>query len=78
VVTFGHERIVADQIEQAYRGIMNLEFSQGCNDKWCKWCNFIREWFVEVEEEAEAWARPDLSPRERGVSLRHVGTIWLS
>jgi hypothetical protein len=33
---------------------MNLKFSNGCNDKWCKWCNFIRERFVEVEvEEAE-------------------------
>jgi DNA helicase-2/ATP-dependent DNA helicase PcrA len=53
-ITPEHERIVADQIEQAYHGIMNLEFSNGCKDKWCKWCNFIRERFVEVEvEEAE-------------------------
>lgn len=32
------EDIVKEQIAAVYRKIMNREFSQGCNDKYCEWC----------------------------------------
>lgn len=35
--------IVSDQIESVYGKIMNREFSQGCNDEHCEWCQFVKE-----------------------------------
>lgn len=34
--------IVGSQIENTYKKIKNLEFSQGCNKTDCQWCNFIK------------------------------------
>lgn len=35
--------ILTDQIKMAYTGIMNHEFSNGCNKDDCHWCNFVKE-----------------------------------
>ncbi len=33
-----HEEIVRGQIASVYRRIINREFDQGCNDRYCDWC----------------------------------------
>jgi DNA helicase-2/ATP-dependent DNA helicase PcrA len=35
--------IVKSQIKLAYTGIKNHEFSRGCNDEECTWCNFVKQ-----------------------------------
>ena len=42
--------MVKDQIRTAYDGIMNLQFKQGCNDKYCDWCNFVKSRYQSVPE----------------------------
>jgi DNA helicase-2/ATP-dependent DNA helicase PcrA len=37
------EIIVKKQLTTAYKGIMNLEFSQGCEDPDCYWCKFTND-----------------------------------
>lgn len=52
--------VVRAQIKEAYRGIQNLEFTKGCNDSNCQWCNFVKNNFqldanlVEDDGELEA------------------------
>ena len=44
--------IVADQLTTTYEKIMNHEFSEGCNDDKCKWCNFVKNNFaLQLNEE---------------------------
>lgn len=33
---------VTEQIKTVYKSIMNLEFTQGCGEKDCGWCNFVK------------------------------------
>ena len=42
-VTPEYERIVLNQIKQAYDGILAQEFSHGCEDENCVWCNFEKQ-----------------------------------
>jgi len=35
-----HDNIVKKQIKTTYEKIKNYEFSEGCGDEKCKWCNF--------------------------------------
>jgi DNA helicase II / ATP-dependent DNA helicase PcrA len=42
VVTPEDEAIVGKQIEDTYQKILNKEFSKGCGDKDCAWCNFVK------------------------------------
>jgi len=35
--------IVKAQIKDVYRRIKNLEFTTGCGEEDCDWCNFVRE-----------------------------------
>ena len=44
---------VTRQIETAYEKIMNLEFSKGCNDENCKWCNFVNANYKVLKETEE-------------------------
>ncbi len=37
--------IVRAQMQEAYRGIQNLEFQRGCNDSNCQWCAFVKNNF---------------------------------
>lgn len=37
--------IVGEQLKRVYKSIKNKEFSQGCNDDDCKWCNFVNDQF---------------------------------
>jgi DNA helicase II / ATP-dependent DNA helicase PcrA len=55
VITPHDVKTVKEQITVSYNKIMNLEFSKGCNDKYCKWCNFVKSTYAEltVSEEAE-------------------------
>jgi DNA helicase II / ATP-dependent DNA helicase PcrA len=48
VITPHDVKTVKEQITVAYNQIMNLEFSKGCNDKDCKWCNFVKHNFSEL------------------------------
>jgi DNA helicase-2/ATP-dependent DNA helicase PcrA len=34
--------LVKKMIEQVYQNIMNHNFSEGCGEKYCKWCNFAQ------------------------------------
>jgi DNA helicase-2/ATP-dependent DNA helicase PcrA len=34
---------VKKQIAEVYEKIMNHEFSEGCNDPDCEWCNFVKQ-----------------------------------
>lgn len=36
---------VRQQLRTAYEGIQGLQFSQGCNDDNCQWCNFLKSNF---------------------------------
>lgn len=44
---------VRQQLRTAYQGIQNLEFSQGCNDEKCQWCNFLKNNFQLAPTEEE-------------------------
>ncbi|MEM9545657.1 MAG: ATP-dependent DNA helicase [Bacteroidota bacterium] len=35
--------IVGDQLTDTYTKIKNHEFTEGCGDEHCKWCNFVNE-----------------------------------
>ena len=35
--------VVKRQLREAYKGIQNHEFDQGCGKKDCTWCNFVKE-----------------------------------
>ena len=35
--------IVKKQIKEVYTKIMNHEFTKGCGEKDCKWCNFVKQ-----------------------------------
>lgn len=41
--------IVGEQIKRAYQGIMNREFSRGCGDANCTWCNFVKTNYRDIE-----------------------------
>ena len=41
--------IVSKQITESYAKIMNHEFSEGCGDKDCSWCNFVKSNFKSEE-----------------------------
>lgn len=41
--------IVSKQITDSYTKIMNHEFSEGCGDKDCTWCNFVKSNFKSEE-----------------------------
>jgi len=47
-------KTVKEQIAYAYQKIMNLEFNKGCNDKDCKWCNFVKTAYTEIKVNEEA------------------------
>lgn len=48
-VTMAEELEVKKQIIGAYQGIQNLEFSQGCEDPDCIWCNFNKENNIKIQ-----------------------------
>jgi len=45
IITPEDLEIVRAQMQEAYRGIQSLEFSRGCNDTNCQWCNFVKNNF---------------------------------
>ena len=45
--------IVQSQIKMAYDGILTHDFYKGCGKEDCKWCNFVKNNFVEVPEEED-------------------------
>ncbi len=45
--------IVKTQIKDVYTKIMNHEFTEGCGDKECTWCNFVKTHTLEMKESRE-------------------------
>lgn len=45
VITPDYVDLVSKQITETYTKIMNHEFSEGCGDKDCTWCNFVKSNF---------------------------------
>ncbi len=43
VITPEEEELVKGLITQTYTSILNHEFSEGCGEPECKWCNFTKE-----------------------------------
>ncbi len=43
-------KFVTTQITETYQSIMNLEFKNGCGDKNCDWCNFVKSRYQRVPE----------------------------
>jgi DNA helicase-2/ATP-dependent DNA helicase PcrA len=43
VITPQDVAIVKEQIKMVYTGIKNHEFSRGCNEEDCVWCNFVKQ-----------------------------------
>ncbi|TAL61364.1 MAG: hypothetical protein EPN85_05055 [Bacteroidetes bacterium] len=35
--------IVKKQVKETYAKIMNHEFTRGCGEKDCRWCNFAKD-----------------------------------
>jgi len=52
-VTDADVEIVTGEITRVYNSIMNLEFKNGCNDKDCDWCNFVKSRYQSVPEGEE-------------------------
>lgn len=44
-----HVKIVTKQIEDVYAKIKRHEFTTGCGDKECEWCNFVKNNFRDAE-----------------------------
>lgn len=42
-------QLVGEQIKSAWQAIQNHEFTQGCNEESCKWCNFVKSDFVHLD-----------------------------
>lgn len=49
---------VVDQITDTYHNIMALKFDQGCNEKDCKWCNFVKNQYQDAVAPDE-YAEPE-------------------
>lgn len=47
------QSIVKEQIRQVWKGIQNLEFSEGCNEEHCRWCNFVKNNQTQFEEPSD-------------------------
>ncbi len=45
---------VMGQIKSAYSNIMDHNFSEGCNDKNCRWCNFVKNHYITDETSLDA------------------------
>ena len=43
-------KTVTEEITRAYHSIMRHEFMQGCGDKDCDWCNFVKSRYQRVPE----------------------------
>jgi DNA helicase II / ATP-dependent DNA helicase PcrA len=43
VITLEGEELVKGLITYTYTSIRNHEFSEGCGEDDCKWCNFTKE-----------------------------------
>jgi DNA helicase-2/ATP-dependent DNA helicase PcrA len=50
--TEGYDFVI-NQIVDAYQKIMNKEFTKGCNDKECQWCNFNKYYLNKNEYTSE-------------------------
>lgn len=48
VITPHDVEVVKKQIAGAYNQIINLQFTKGCNEPDCKWCNFVKSAFKEI------------------------------
>ena len=70
MITPEHVDRVTEQIKQVYQKIMNQEFSEGCNDERCYWCNFAKEnrrIHIHPEESSEAVPSvPEVKKAENG------------
>lgn len=42
IITPDDVKVVRNQIKDSYQKIMNHEFTQGCNEEKCQWCNFVK------------------------------------
>lgn len=43
IILADDELLVRQQIETVYQKIKQFEFTEGCSDKDCHWCNFVKE-----------------------------------
>ncbi len=46
--------LVGKQIEDTWKGIQALEFDRGCQEKYCRWCNFEKNQFRELQQAVQA------------------------
>jgi DNA helicase-2/ATP-dependent DNA helicase PcrA len=44
---------VKQQIESVYQKIKQFEFSVGCGDKDCHWCNFVKDNHLFIEQKEQ-------------------------
>lgn len=58
-VTEADVALVGEQIRQTWAGIQAQEFERGCNEPWCRWCNYLRDEQSLNPERAQAY-RPRL------------------
>jgi DNA helicase-2/ATP-dependent DNA helicase PcrA len=49
-ITPEDEQVVKKQIQESYLRIMNHEFSAGCGEEDCTWCNFVRYNFTSIPD----------------------------
>ncbi|MFI5222409.1 MAG: ATP-dependent helicase, partial [Bacteroidia bacterium] len=45
-ITTEDEKIVLQQIKKTFASILNMEFTNGCNDPGCRWCNFVNDYYA--------------------------------
>lgn len=53
IITPHDIEVVKKQITSTYQQITNLQFSKGCNEPDCKWCNFVKNNFQQLNESTE-------------------------
>jgi DNA helicase-2/ATP-dependent DNA helicase PcrA len=58
-VTEADVELVGAQILEAWNGIQEQAFERGCQETWCRWCNYLRDDKALNPERAEAY-RPRL------------------
>ena len=53
VITEGDVELVGQQIEEVWSGIQALNFDRGCQEEYCRWCNFEQSRFLHLKEPVE-------------------------
>ncbi|MGL6021595.1 MAG: UvrD-helicase domain-containing protein, partial [Chitinophagaceae bacterium] len=54
IVTDADQKFLEQQIKETYKKIKNHEFSVGCGEENCSWCNFVKSYHLQITPSEES------------------------